>query len=146
VSIAVHHVAERKGLRASVKAASAETLLALGTFGLIAVHLVDDSFLQPEPGTGIVDHLGSGLVPLAVLAAAAVAYPRLRPGLRAALAVVVGIFGIVSGAVEPAYYGPKEGLSGDDFSGLVAAVAGLCLVILGVVTAWRGRKQDQPLA
>jgi uncharacterized protein len=146
VSIAVDHVAERKGLRDSVKEASAEALLALGTFGLIAVHLVDDSFLQPEPGTGIVEHLVSGLVPLAVLAAAAVAYPRLRPGLRAALAVVIGIFGIVTGAVEPAFYGPKEGLSGDDFSGLLAVAAGLCLVILGVVKAWRGRKQDHPLA
>jgi uncharacterized protein len=146
VSIAVDHVAEGKGLRDSLKAASVETLLALGAFGLIAVHVVDDSFLQPEPGTGIVDHLVSGLVPLGVLAAAAVAYPRLRPGLRAALAIVVGIFGIVTGAVEPAFYGPKEGLSGDDFSGVVGAAAGLCLVILGVVTAWRARKRDQPLA
>ena len=81
-----------------------------------------------------------------MLVGTAVVYPRLRPGLRAALAVVLGTFGIVSGAVEPAFYGPKTGLSGDDFSGLVAAVAGLCLVILGVVTAWRGRKQDHPLA
>jgi hypothetical protein len=146
VSIAVDPVAERKGLRDRAKAASAETLVALGAFGLIAVHLVDDSFLQPEPGTSIADHLVSGLVPLAVVAAAAFVYPRLRPGLRAALAVVIGIFGIVTGAVEPAFYGPKEGLSGDDFSGLLAAAAGLCLVILGLVTAWRGRKQDQPLA
>ena len=146
MSIAVDQVAERKGLRDRVKAASAETLVALGAFGLIAVHLVDDSFVQPEPGTGIADHLVSGLVPLAVLAAAAFVYPRLRPGRRAALAVVLGIFGIVTGVVEAAFYGPKEGFSGDDFSGLVAAAAGLCLVILGLVTAWRGRKQDHPLA
>ena len=146
MSIAVDQVAERKGLRDRVKAASAETLVALGGFGLIAVHLVDDSFLQPEPGTAVADHLVSGLVPLAVLAGAAVAYPRLRPGLRAALAVVLGVLGIVSGAVEAAFYGPKEGLSGDDFSGLVAALAGLCLVILGLVTAWPARKLDHPLA
>jgi hypothetical protein len=146
VSIAVDQVAERKALRDRVKAASAETLVALGAFGLIAVHLVDDSFLQREPGTAVADHLVSGLVPLAVLAGAAVAYPRLRPGLRAVLAVVLGILGIVSGVVEAAFYGPKEGLSGDDFSGLVAALAGLCLVVLGVVTAWRARKLDHPLA
>ena len=146
MSIAVDQVAERDGFRNRVKAASVETLVALGAFSLIAVHLLDDSFLQPEPGMAIADHLVSGLVPLAALAAAAVVYPRLRPGLRAALAVVLGIFGIVTGAVEPAFYGPKEGLSGDDFSGLVAAAAGLCLVILGVFTAWRARKRDQPLA
>ena len=146
MSIAVDHVAERKGFHESVKAARAETLVALGAFGLIAVHLVDDSFLQAEPGTSVADHLVSGLVPLAALAAAAVVYQRLRPGLRAALTVVIGISGIVSGSVEAAFYGPKEGLSGDDFSGLVAAAAGLCLLILGVVTAWRARKQDYPLA
>ena len=146
MSLAVDHVAERKGLRESVQAASAETLIVLGSVGLIAVHLVDDSFLQAEPGTGVADHLVSGFVPLAVLAGAAVGYPRLRPGMRAAVAVVLGIFGIVTGAVEPAFYGPKVGLSGDDFSGVVAAMAGLCLVILGVVTAWRARKRDSPLA
>jgi hypothetical protein len=146
VSIAVDQVAERKGLRDRVKAASTETLVALGAFGLIGVHLVDDSFLQAEPGTGVADHLVSGLVPLAVLLAAGFVYPRVGPGRRAALAVVLGIFGIVSGAVEAAFYGPKEGLSGDDFSGLVAALAGLCLLVLGAVTAWRGRKQNHPLA
>jgi hypothetical protein len=146
VSIAVDQVDELKGLRDRVRAASTETLVALGAFALIAVHLVDDSFLQLEPGTTVADHLVSALVPVAVLAAAAFVYPRLRPGRRATLAVVLGVVGIVTGAVEAAFYGPKEGLSGDDFSGLVAAVAGLCLVILGVVTAWRGRKQDHPLA
>jgi len=146
VSIAVEHVAERRGLRDSVRAASAETLLALGAFGLIAVHLIDDSFLQPEPGTTVGGHLVSGLVPLLLLGAAAVGYLRLRPGLSAALAVLSGLVGIVTGAVEAVFYGPKEGLSGDDFSGIVAAVAGLYLVLLGLVSAWRARKGDRPLA
>jgi len=33
--------------------------------GVIALHVVDDSFLQPESGTSAGDHLVSGLVPLA---------------------------------------------------------------------------------
>ena len=146
MSIAVDHAAGRTGLWDTVKAASAETLLALVAFGLIAIHLIDDSFLQSEPATTVGGHLVSGLVPLLLLALAALGYLRLRPGLRAALAVVVGVFGIITGAVEAVFYGPKEGLSGDDFSGLVAAVAGLCLVLLGLVTAWRARKRDHPLA
>ena len=43
---------------------------ALAAFGVavIAVHIVDDNFVQPQPGTSARDHLVSGLVPLAVLA------------------------------------------------------------------------------
>ena len=48
--------------------------------GLIGLHLADDNYLQPEPGTSPLDHLASGLVPIAILAAAAVVYPRLRAG------------------------------------------------------------------
>ncbi len=55
---------------------------------VVAVHVIDDSFLQPQPGTSAADHLVSGLGMLAALALAAWAYPRLqrRParGARAA--------------------------------------------------------------
>ena len=61
--------------------------------GLIALHVVDDNFLQPQPGTSAGDHLVSGLVPLGVLGLAAWGYPRLRAGLRAVLALFFGIFG-----------------------------------------------------
>ena len=53
---------------------------------VIALHVLDDSFLQPAPGTSAGDHLISGLVPLAVLATAAWVYPRVRGGRRGALA------------------------------------------------------------
>ena len=38
---------------------SESTIFLLGVVA-IAVHLVDDSFLQPEPGTSPADHLVSG--------------------------------------------------------------------------------------
>ena len=69
----------------------------------IALHVLDDSFLQPPPGTSAGDHLVGGLVPLAVLALAAWAYPRLRGGRRGALALVFRAFGIVAG-VEAVHY------------------------------------------
>jgi uncharacterized protein len=142
VSVAADHVAHRNRVWERVSAAQAETKGAAAGFGVIALHVLDDSFFQPEPGTSVADHLVSGLLPVALLVGAAVAYPRLRPGLRAALAVLLGVLGIVMGSIEAAYYGPSEGLSGDDYTGLLAAVGGVVLVLLGVWTAWRGRRRD----
>ena len=142
MSVAADQVAGRNGLWERVSAAQAETKIAAAGFGVIALHVLDDSFFQPEPGTSVADHLASGLIPVAVLVGAAIAYPHARPGLRAALAITLGLLGIVMGAVEAVYYGPSEGLSGDDFTGLLAAAAGLVLVLLGTWTAWRSRKLD----
>jgi hypothetical protein len=47
------------------------------------VHVLDDNFVQPQPGTSAGDHVVSGLVRLAVLGLAMWAYPRLRGGRRA---------------------------------------------------------------
>jgi uncharacterized protein len=74
---------------------------ATGVFRLalavIAAHVIDDNFVQPQPGTSAGDHLVSGLVPLAVIGLAAWAYPRLRGGRRGALALLFGVFAIVAG-------------------------------------------------
>ena len=118
-----------------------ETIVARVAIGLIALHVVDDNFLQPQPGTSASDHLVSGLVPLAVLVLAAWAYPRLRAGFRAVIAMTLGLFGVVTG-IEAVYYTTKGGPSGDDFTGLVAIPAGLVLLVLGVVTLWRSRRTD----
>ena len=109
--------------------------------GVIALHVVDDSFLQPQPGTSATDHLVSGLVPLTVLVAAAVAYPRLRAGWRAVVALLLGVFGLGT-ASEAWYYTREVGASGDDYTGLLAIPAGLLLLAVGVVTLWRSRRLD----
>ena len=118
-----------------------ETVLARVALGLVALHVVDDSFLQPQPGTGAGDHVASGLVPVAVLGLAAWAYPRRRAGVRAVIAVTLGLFGVVVG-IEGAYYTVKGNPSGDDFTGLLAIPAGLALVATGLVTLWRSRRRD----
>jgi len=116
-----------------------EVTIARVTLGVVALHVVDDSFLQPQPGTSATDHPVSGLVPLTVLVAAAWAYPRFRAGVRATIALALGAFGIVVG-IEGGYYAAKGSLSGDDYTGLLAIAAGLALVGLGIVTLWRSRR------
>jgi uncharacterized protein len=112
----------------------------LAMAAIVGLHVADDSFIQPNPGTSAGDHLASGLVPLAALALAALAYPRVRGGYRATLAILVGISGIVVG-IEALHYTKHVGPSDDDFSGLLAVPAGVALLGFGIVTAWRTRRR-----
>src|SRR3954454_1837051 len=107
---------------------------------IVALHLVDDSFVQPQPGTSAGDHLVSGLVPLAAVGLAAATYGRLSGVSRAAVALVLGAFG-VSLSVEAIHYTTHVGPSGDDFTGFLALPAGIGLLGLGVVTLWRTRNR-----
>ena len=118
-----------------------ETTVARVALGLIALHVVDDAFLQPEPGTSASDHLVSGLVPLALLAWVAVAYGHARAGVRGALALVTGFFGVLTGT-EAAYYSYHGMTSGDDFTGFMALIGGFVLLGVGAVTLWRSRRTD----
>jgi hypothetical protein len=121
-----------------------EHRLLLAAVGVIALHVADDSFLQPQPGTSAGDHLVSGLVPLAVLGLAAWSYPRLPGGGRAAVALLLGVFGGVA-SVEAVHYTTHGGPSGDDFTGLLCIPAGAALLGLGLVTLWRTRRTDGSL-
>jgi fermentation-respiration switch protein FrsA (DUF1100 family) len=124
-----------------IRAAGLETSLAVSGFVIVAVHVLDDRFFQPQPGTAAADHLVSGLVPTAVLLGVAVAYPRLRAGLRASLAIGLGLFGVVTG-IEAVHYLDAGRFSGDDYTGLLAIPAGLLLIGIGAVTLWRSRRVD----
>jgi uncharacterized protein len=133
---------QRRGLLERIRAARLETTLAVTGFVVIAVHILDDNFFQPQPGTSAGDHLVSGLVPVAVYVGAAAVYSRLRAGARAAIALALGVLGIAIGGAEAPYYTLKEGPSGDDYTGLLAIPAGLLLVGVGATTLWRTRRRD----
>jgi hypothetical protein len=146
MSIAAVHVADRQRLRERLHAGTLETKLAVSGFVAIAIHVLDDNFFQPQPGTSPLDHLVSGLVPVAILSVAAAPYPRLRPGLRGTTLLVIGLLGVVIGSTEPVYYARNHGgLTGDDYTGLVAAAGGLFLVALGVVVLWNSRRRNDRL-
>jgi uncharacterized protein len=142
VSTQAHPSAESRRAAATRAAAALGTEVGLArlALGLAALHVVDDNFLQPEPGTSAADHLAGGLVQVAFFVILAWAYPRLRPGLRGTLAVFVGLFTVVMGAGEAGYYTREDGPSGDDYTGLLAIPAGLLLVGVGLVTLWKSRK------
>ena len=107
----------------------------------VALHVLDDNYLQPNPGTSAADHLVSGLVPLVLLVSAGLLYGRLRAGARATVALLAGVSGVVGG-IEAVHYARAVGPSGDDYTGLLSLVSGLVLIGLGGVTLWRSRRRD----
>ncbi len=129
-------------LAASLRAVTTEVRVASVGIATVALHVLDDTFLQPQPGTGAGDHLVSGLVPLALLIGAISVYRRARPGARAAIALLAGVSGLVV-SVE-AFYATFEGAgpTGDDFSGFAALPAGIVLLVAGATTLWRSRRTD----
>jgi uncharacterized protein len=132
-------VADMSLMRTSRTAMTRATAVFGLAVALIAVHVIDDSFAQPQPGTSAGDHLLSGLVPLSILGVAAWAYPRLRAGAQGALALSLVLPAVLSG-VEAVYYGGETGLSGDDYTGLLAVAAAPVLLGLGAWTVWTSRR------
>jgi hypothetical protein len=143
----VAHPSAESNRAAATRVAAAlrtETGLARIALGVGALHMVDDNFLQPESGTSAGDHLWGGLVQVALFVLFAWAYPRLRAGFRATLAIFVGIFTATMG-IEAVNYMRESSLSGDDYTGLLTIPAGLLLVGIGFVTLWRTRKNGKPI-
>jgi hypothetical protein len=113
-----------------------------GTAAILAVHAAADSFVAPEPGTGPDDHVLRGLASLAILALAVATYPRLRVGLRAAVAVVFGALALEAAALAIAdarAVGPR----GEDWTGFVLLPVAFMLLGLAAVLVWRSRKSGR---
>jgi len=116
-------------------------LFAVGA-GVVALRVADDSFIQPPAGTSPLDHLASGLIPLAVLAAATFAFLRAGSLGRGFIALLVGLAGVVTGA-DALYYAAETGISPADLSGFAAVAAGIGLLGLGGALLWQGRDRDR---
>jgi alpha/beta superfamily hydrolase len=106
---------------------------------VLALHVIDDTLVQPPAGTPASDHLVSAALPVALIALAAWAYPRLRGPARGALGLVLGVLAIAV-AAEALHYTMTVGPSGDDFTGLLTLAAGPVLMGTGLVTLWRTRR------
>jgi fermentation-respiration switch protein FrsA (DUF1100 family) len=124
------------------KAATAPALT-LVVAGLVATHLLDDNFLQPELGTTAGDHLVSGLVPLAALALTTAVAVRARPGAQTVAAGIIGICAIIAG-LEGWQSSWQGSPSHDDFPGIIALPAGAVLLVWSGVRLWRTRRRGAP--
>jgi alpha-beta hydrolase superfamily lysophospholipase len=109
---------------------------------VIAVAVLDDAFLHPEPATPLAQRAVSGLAPLAVAVTLAWAYPRLRAGARAAVALVCGVPAVVAGIADGARHVAVDRVAGDDLTAILAAVAGVALIVDAVARLWRTRRAE----
>jgi dienelactone hydrolase len=101
-------------------------------------HALDDAFVNRGAGLGLGQHALAGAIALAAAVAGVLAFPRLRPGLRAALAFSFGGLAIVNGALHVLHIG-KHGATGGDFTGALAFAAGLVLIGLAAAIPFRHR-------
>jgi uncharacterized protein len=102
------------------------------------VHAVDDAFVHRQPGVPGDQHLVAAAVAIALGAAAIVGFGRLRPGVRSGVSLTLGVFAIANGAQHIAHVA-EAGPAHSDVTGLMAFVAGLVLVGVGLVIPWRER-------
>lgn len=143
MTVTVEPSADRARPSGGISSAPPEILTARIALGVIAIAVLDDAFVHREPGTSVADHVAGGLIPVAIAVIAAFAYPRLRPGLRAVVALVFGSLAIVAGIVDGLRHVAIDRLAGDDVTALLALVAGVVLLVLGLVVLWRSRRLDE---
>lgn len=110
---------------------------------VIALHLVVKAFVALEPGAAWTDHLLAALIPTTLVVLAAVEYGRLAAGLRASLALLVGVPSVVAGGVALASLLRGASTAGD-WVGLLVIPAGIALVALAVWVLWVSRKRGGP--
>ena len=96
------------------------------------VHALDDAFLNRQPGVPVSQHGLAAVTALAAGVGAIVVFPRLRPGLRAAVSLGFGVLASVNGALHVKHIS-VDGAAASDYTGVLAIIAGVVLVVLGLL-------------
>ena len=117
---------------------SGEAAVFTAAVALALVHAFDDAFVHRGPGLGLGQHALAGLIAVAAGVAGIVAFPSLRPGLRAALAFSYGALALVNGTLHMVHV-VRHGVAGGDVTGVLAVLSGAVLVGLAVAIVWRHR-------
>jgi uncharacterized protein len=102
------------------------------------LHGLDDAFVHRGPGLGLGRHGLAAAIAVVAWAAAVIAFPRLRPGLRATVALAFGVLAVTNGALHVMHIA-GGGAGGADVTGVLAAAGGAVLVGLAAAIPWRHR-------
>ena len=109
-----------------------------GATAVALVHALDDAFLNRQPGVPLDQHALAAAISLAAGVGAIVAFPRLRPGFRAAITLVFGVLATMNGGLHAVHIA-KDGPAHSDLTGVLALIAGVVLVGLGLSIPWLHR-------
>ena len=119
-----------------------ETVVFGGATAVALLHALDDAFLNRQPGVDLGQHAVAAVIALAAGLAAIVAFPRLRPGLRALLAAVLGVLALANGAQHVLHIATSEPAA-SDVTGGAATLAGAVLLGLAVLIPVRHRGEAE---
>ena len=108
-----------------------ETAAFRGAAAVALLHALDDAFLNRQPGVDLDQHALAAVISLAADIGAIVAFPRLRPGFRAAISLAFGVLAIVNGALHVRHIS-LDGAAASDYTGVLVLAAGVVLVLLGL--------------
>jgi hypothetical protein len=127
-----------KGARPTTGRRSPEALVFNAATAVALVHALDDAFLHRQPGAGLGQHALAAAVSIVAGVGAVHVFPRLRPGLRAALALLFGTLASVNGMLHVKHIA-ESGAAASDLTGVLAAAAGAVLVGLAIAIPWLHR-------
>ena len=125
-------------LRAWRRSAGPETVVFTGAAAAGLLHALDDAFSNRQPGVPLTQHALAAAISLAVAVLAIAAFPRLRPGFRAAIALTFGVLAVVNGSMHVIHIA-KDGPAHSDVTGVLATIAGVVLIGLALWIPWRHR-------
>ena len=102
------------------------------------LHAIDDAFLNRQPGVPTGQHALAAAIALVAGIGGMVVFPRLRPGLRAAIALVFGVLAATNGSMHVIHI-TKDGPAHSDLTGALAVIAGVVLIALATWIPWGHR-------
>ena len=115
-----------------------ETLVFRAATGIALVHALDDAVVNRQPGVPLEQHALAAAIALGAGLAAAASFPRLWPGVRAAIALAFGVLALVNGGMHVAHI-VVDGAARSDFTGVATVAAAAVLLALAVVIPFRHR-------